>query len=378
MKVVPLVFGLAAASSLLACRANFDQVPAEDGGMDAPADAPLPELVCTRRTFEVESGASIDNVDLAVTSRLSDTAWRYVVGWTNPTDGSVTAALLGSSYAMVGAPRRLVTAAATGLAGFESRPQRLWMVTTSGAQQTLWDVATDLSSARAVTTETSLAAVEPIAAYASPTDGPVWVRGVDNTMRLSVLQDDGTIGLSSTFSDVARVEQMTVTDFGGHVHVAWQLADAKCYNSDVDFSNTMAPAVTGRTPVGEGCKGVRAVSGLNEDDAMVTVWLTSTGEVKALYTAEPRPYPFFDITLGKGRAPKVTFDDTFYWVAWRDNASLQLARVAKDGVVRSVALPGFVPAGDEAFELVRRGTDVDLVMHTGRKLEVLSLCAERP
>lgn len=383
MKAALLGFGLAAASALSACRGNFDAMPTEDAGMDGPGDAPdapLPELVCARKTFETPNGPINGTIDLAVASRISDSAWRYIIGWTDPRDGSVTAALLGPSYAMVGAPRRLVSAGATGIAGFESRPQRVWMVTTAGAQQTLWDVPPDLSSARSVTTETSLASFEPIAASSSPTQWPVWVRGVDSTMRLSTLQDDGVIGLSSTFTYSARVEQLSITDYSDHVHLAWQLADDKCYNADVDFSNTEAPVVAGMTPVGEGCKGVRAVSGLFANDSMVTAWPTSAGEIKALYTGASRPQDgdFFNIKLGKGRAPKITFDDTAYWMAWRDDSSLWLARIDAAGGIRAVALPGFVPAGDEAFELVRRGTDVDLVMHTGRKLEVLSLCERRP
>lgn len=384
MKAALVGFGLAAVASLVSCRGNFDAMPMDDAGMDGPPDSPpdvpLPELVCTRKTFEVESAPISGAVDLAVTSRLSDSKWEYIVGWATPADRSVTAARFGPSFAMIGAPRRLITDGATGLAGFESRPQRVWMVTTSGAQQTLWDVTTDLSSVRSVLTEASLAAVEPIAVSENPAEGPVWVRSVDSTLRLSVLQDDGAIGASSTHTLAASVEQITITDFGNHMHLAWQLASGKCANSDVDSPNNQAPVVPGDTLVGEACKGVRAVSGLNDDDSMVTAWLTAGGDIKALYTgaSHPKDGAFFDITLGKGRAPKVTFDGTFYWMAWRDDTSLWLARVDKAGVIRAVALPGFVPAGDEAFELVRRGTDVDLVMHTGRKLEVLSLCAGRP
>jgi hypothetical protein len=55
-----------------------------------------------------------------------------------------------------------------------------------------------------------------------------------------------------------------------------------------------------------------------------------------------------------------------------------VARIDIDGATLVVPVPGLVPTGDEAFELVRRGTVVDLVGHTGREVRILSLCATRP
>lgn len=53
---------------------------------------------------------------------------------------------------------------------------------------------------------------------------------------------------------------------------------------------------------------------------------------------------------------------------------LHLASFDRSGSVRDVALPGWTPVGDEAFELVQRGATVSLVILAHDALSFLGTC----
>jgi hypothetical protein len=89
----------------------------------------------------------------------------------------------------------------------------------------------------------------------------------------------------------------------------------------------------------------------------------STGDVEAVITAA-------------GSAPKVRFDGSRFWVAWLDGqGKLQLSSVELGGQVVAYDLAEWVPLGPEAFELVRRGTETDLVLLSKDGVEFLKICS---
>lgn len=80
-----------------------------------------------------------------------------------------------------------------------------------------------------------------------------------------------------------------------------------------------------------------------------------------------------------GRSPGVQSDGTRIWIAWLDtrtsSAELHVGyRLPMGGLVSDVALTAVVPAGDEAFELVREGTTVKLAVLTQSELALFELC----
>lgn len=387
MKVAPLALLVAAAPLLGACRGNFDNLPPPSAdSMDGPIEPlPLPDLVCARHSFPLPSldGA----VDLAVTSRSSaDTTTAYIAAWNDPADGSVSAARFDRTYAMIGMPRRIVERGATAIGGLESTPQRVWMVTsaTPGAgpnpEQTLWSVSSDLSSVTSVLTEASGAGFEPIAVGSTASVMPIWVRGgfADNSIRLSYLQPAGTVGAFTTYGATDRVTHLSFADYTDHVHLGWRTADGKCYGSDVDFN--AGPMVAGGGLITSECEALRVVSGPEPHDPLVAIWTNLRGEVFIKYDGASFPAggEKFSFKLGSGRAPKISFDGTAYWVAWRDDQGVRFARVDMAGGATNVTLPGYLPAGDEAFELVQRDIDVDLVIRSKDSLSFFSLCSVKP
>jgi hypothetical protein len=111
-------------------------------------------------------------------------------------------------------------------------------------------------------------------------------------------------------------------------------------------------------------------------DAIMTVWETSFGVVEMRYhggvvdvSAQLSP---------RGRAPKVRFDGTRFWVAWVDQPTtgdvLRIAAIQEDATFEAVDLPGFAVVGDEAFEFVRSTTNVDLALLDQRSLTFLRTC----
>ena len=77
-----------------------------------------------------------------------------------------------------------------------------------------------------------------------------------------------------------------------------------------------------------------------------------------------------------GRAPKVAFDGTQFWIAWIDNPAgeLGIAAVDLDGNLVASAPPGRTAAGDEAFQLVRSGSSVFLAVLGADGLDFVRLC----
>lgn len=365
-----------AVAALLGCgRSHFDAVPADAGASDAPIDAPpLPAFACAQSIHRIDRVEN-STADLAVSSGNLG----YTAAWTSG-GGAVIAAQFDKSRQPVGNPVQLVAEGIATIAGLESTPERTWMVTSAGpAQQTLWDVALDLSSLRAVLSESSLTGIEPIGSGTVAAARPIWIRGVpqDNALRLAYLNSNGEVGVDATYITSEPVTALSVADFTDHVHLAWRLGNAECYGVDVDFN--ALPQVAGPSLISAGCNHLRIVSGSEANDPLVTVWDTDGGTVEVKYTGAsiPTDGTAFTTTLGPGRAPKISFDGNLYWVAWRADDGLRVAYIDKAGVTRQTPVAGTSSIGDESFELVRRGSSVDLAILGGDALSFLTLCVDR-
>lgn len=354
-----------------ACRGNFDERPSEPP--DAMPDAPLPALVCAAQANAIAPlGGELAQADLAVTSQ----DLRYVAAWTDPGSGAVLTAEVDRTRTFVGAPRPLLPSGASRVAGLEATPERVWMVTTSPPAQTVWSVASNLSSVTPAITEQSVAGVESIAVATTLNTRPIWVRGGfdDNTIRLSYLLSNGDVGAYATFVADGKVTQLSFADYTNHAHLAWRLGDGRCYGSDVIFSNS--PTVPNAGLITDDCAAMRVVSGPPPHDPLVITWASSSGDIFIRYDGATIPEGgiAFNVKLGAGRAPKITFDGEAYWVAWRDDQGLRFARIDQSGGFKISGILGYFPVSDESFELVARGVAVDLVLLEKEKLSFLTLC----
>lgn len=354
-----------------ACRGNFDERPSEPP--DAMPDAPLPELICAAQANAISPiSGDLAQADLAVTSQ----DLRYLAAWTDPGSGAVLAAEADRTRTLLGSPRPLLPSGASHVAGLEATPERVWMVTTSPPTQTVWSVASNLSSVTPAITEQSVAGVESIAVATTLNSRPIWVRGgfADNTIRLSYLMSNGDVGAYATFVADGKVTQLSFADYTNHAHLAWRLSDGRCFGSDVIFANS--PEVPNAGLITEDCATMRVVSGPPPHDPLVITWASSTGDIFIRYDGATIPEGgiAFNVKLGTGRAPKITFDGEAYWVAWRDDSGLRLARIDQAGGFKTSGILGYFPVSDESFELVARGVAVDLVLLDKEKLSFLTLC----
>lgn len=134
------------------------------------------------------------------------------------------------------------------------------------------------------------------------------------------------------------------------------------------------PAIPGGPVLSSDCHDVRATSGPDVADSMIVVWTSSAGDVEARYIGGGGLDVARPIALS-GSAPKVGFDGTRFWIAWLDGQdALQLASFDPNGRVVPYSLPGWVPIGPEAFELVHRGNEAGLTMLTAGSLDFLTIC----
>ncbi|MBK7539437.1 MAG: hypothetical protein IPI49_29575 [Myxococcales bacterium] len=353
-----------------ACRFNFDAASGE-GADAAPDGPPLPALVCSARVTSIPPVGA--NSDLAVTDRDEG----YLAAWLDPSRGqtSISSFDLGRNQVGSGQVRSV---GASVLAGLELRAERLWMVTATQSVQTLWSVALDLSAATEVLREDTVAGADPMGVGLTGSTLPIWSRGVPESpqLRLSYLTSAGEVAASAIYATDGVVTALSSTDYVDHVHLAWREASGRCVGADVNFLTV--PTVMGATVISNDCKELRIVSGPPPHDPLVTAWSSAAGIVQIQYsggTPPPAGGSEFHVTVGAGRAPRISFDGEAYWVAWLEGDVVQVARVDARGRVTKSSLPGFPLVGDGAFELVRRGISVDLVMLSETSLTFLRLCS---
>jgi hypothetical protein len=124
------------------------------------------------------------------------------------------------------------------------------------------------------------------------------------------------------------------------------------------------------------CYNPRTASGPPAADSMIVVWQTKNHTVEARYVGAGGLDLKRDMSF-HGRAPKVRFDGTEFWIACIDDldGAIHLALFDQSANVTEVALPGWTPVGDEAFQLVRRGATVNLVILGTDTLSFLLTCA---
>jgi hypothetical protein len=359
---------------LLGCRGGFDASMIGDGVPDSGVEPPLPVGVCARSVLKIPGVSA--GADLAVTSRATG----YVIAWADSATGVVTAASVDLNRRMIGAPVVLVDEGATALPGLEAAATRVWMVVSSGSLQSLYSMEPDLTASTLRLAEPSVAGFSPIGASVEPASvSPVWVRASVNepTLRMAYLPSTGAIGTDSTFATNALVTSLSVADYKDHVHLGWREASGTCLG--VDVRHAARPEIVGApTVLSNDCASLRVVSGPAPYDPLVSTWVTGAGVVQVSYVGAgvPTGGTYFQGALARGRAPKITFDGTGYWVAWADLVGLRFARVEKNGVAAAPAeIPGVTQVSDEGFELVRRGTATDLVILEKASVTFLTLCS---
>jgi len=149
---------------------------------------------------------------------------------------------------------------------------------------------------------------------------------------------------------------------------------AECVITDVNYMGSIAPVVGGHFSITPGCSQIRNDTGPLAADGMFVVWIDVNGAVQAHYAVSTGD---LTATIGiRGSAPKARFDGRRLWIAWLDGSGeLRMTSFeTATGFLVQYELPGWQPAGPEAFELVTDGGETALVLMSPDGLDVLTLC----
>jgi hypothetical protein len=368
-----------AALGMTGCgRLDFTTRPGPDASADAAlVDAlPVPASICKVDRIAVDSPPAI--ADLAI----APTAEGYAAFWVDSNPATAVHAahgmVLGRNHTV---QRSAVLPGITDLAigGAADAGQRLVLASSNGHDETLWLVERDLSSATPQTTLPGrLLTRNPF-----PTDDNkdrAFVTAQDDKIQVSVVSRDGTVNVAgaSQFAADGPISALACADGPSHSHCVW--ADqppgeaAECMITDVNYMGLSAPVIGGHFSITPGCSEIRNNTGPLQADGMMVVWTDINGAVQAHYAVGSGP---LDATIGiRGSAPKVEYDGTRFWVAWLDGAGeLRLTSFeVGTGVVVQYELPGWQPAGPEAFELVTSGNETALVLLSSASLDLLAIC----
>lgn len=266
-----------------------------------------------------------------------------------------------------------------GVAGLiDTGTKVLVATTTPTGGQALWSLTADLASPAELREEGSFAGREPFASDQAQTPR-IWVRGTQTSVVGAYIHDDGSLDVDGTLPTSGPVTAMSMEDGPDHSHITWTEdlggGKSRCFASDIRYMMPNPPTPNGGQQVSDDCHDVRTSSGPNFADSMIVVWQTAGHIVEARYLASTGDI-MRDMSL-HGRKPKVRFDGNEFWIAWVDEGAgdqLHLASFDLSGNVKDVALPGWRPVGDEAFQLVRRGAVVYLVVLSADTLSFLRTC----
>lgn len=345
--------------------------PSPDAG-DAPVDVPMtvPASICKVDRLPIAAVPPL--ADLAITG----TAEGYTALWVAPGALKQGHGMLLSPDHQLVASRVIPAITDSRLTGITDTGRTLLLSTGNGIVQTTWTLGRDLGSASAGPTLAIHANLHGL--YPADAGGAnrVFVTTTGTRLTASHIDDSGRIDDASTaFRDVTVLD-LACADGPGHAHCAYAVNpisdSARCVATHVQLTPTIG--IPDGQMLADFCSNLRVSSGPDGADSMLVTW-TDLSQVHASYVGAggldvERTMP------GTGAAPKVQFDGVRFWLAWIDDRDgLQLASFDVTGAIVQYSLTGWVPAGPEAFELVRRGNETALVMLSGAGLEFLTICS---
>jgi hypothetical protein len=365
---------LAALGTIGCGRLNFSAPPppADGGPIDAP---PIPGSICG--VDRIHFDAMPATGDLAITG----TTEGYAAVWIDPSRAMPAQGLLLEQNHLERARPVLSTVKDTRLGTIIDVGQTLVLSTGDGTFQTTWIVSRDLLTA---TPGTPLADhVMAHGQYPSDTNKTprVFVTATGAEVTAAYIGEDGLINTAST---VSRGTSQPVTDLAcadgpDHSHCVWVEAlptlDGASQCTATDVRLLPVPSIPGGPIMSGDCYDVRTSSGPDQADSMIVVWTTADHRVEMRYVGGGGLDTSQHTVATTGSAPKVQFDGSVFWIAWLDGQGvLQLTSFDGQGTLAYYSLPGWVPLGPEAFELVRRRNQTALVLLSRAGLEFLTIC----
>jgi hypothetical protein len=343
--------------------------------IDARIDTPpgTPAAICDVARTPMPQMPVVADLVVAPTPEGYSVVWVDTSASTEP-----HGALLGPNRQLLGTTVPNLFFSPTALGGLVDAGGKLALSGAASNGLTLWVVERDLESGTPHLILTGrLLGHDPFPSDTSR-NGRAFVTAQDDQIETSLVASDGMVNVNagSQFAAGGTVTDLACTDGPDHSHCVWVETTgggaSQCIITDVTYRGSLSPVIGSHEVVASNCRAVRTASGPDPADSMIIVWVTvsggilthySTGGVQAVITAA-------------GSAPKVRFDGSRFWIAWLDGqGKLQLSSVELGGQVVPYDLADWVPLGPEAFELVRRGTETDLVLLSKDGVEFLKICS---
>jgi hypothetical protein len=344
---------------------DLERVPQRDG-----ADAPVASLVCDGH--RAISGKLLATGQLAVAT----TPGGFYAAWTGTTELPATIVRLDAQLAETA--RQTLGALGPDLNGVLDLGTDVLAAYGNNALEIvdMYKLSSDLSLANYFATFVGLAGRGPFLANRSGSErGYLWSHS--NTVVVSHMDELGLAGGGSTFDmtdAVGATSGDNGVDDGAVVWVETPAGGAShCTAGNVRFDTPDVPSLRSTRQISGDCRHARIAAGPT-GDAWLVASITGGGVLEARYST-PRGDIVRMLSLS-GRAPKVAFDGTQFWIAWLDNPAgeIGIAAVDLDGNLVVSAPPGRTAAGDEAFQLVRSGSIVLLAVLGADALDFVRLC----
>jgi hypothetical protein len=214
----------------------------------------------------------------------------------------------------------------------------------------------------------------------SPTNGARgYLEAFGRTLGVGTM--DSSLGLigGASFFDMTGVITQLAGDNGPRDSAAVWVEDlgggvSRCSAGNIGFDNPFLPSLRATRVVSSDCRHARIAAG-PIDDIQLVVLTTASGAVQAHLRRGGAD--IVNVLSTSGRAPKVRFDGTRFWIAWRNTGSshLHIASIDPIGTLVRWSTSGPAVAGDEAFDLVRTSTTTTvLVAITPNALDFVTLC----
>jgi hypothetical protein len=187
-------------------------------------------------------------------------------------------------------------------------------------------------------------------------------------------------GPQSTLDVGVPLATMSCYPAPGHVHAVYATPAGDCHLLDVDVASVTVPTLAFGGPLHANCFNPRSALVNENGDVGGFAWETMEGGIESEVALGTMP----TVVTDQGRSPRVAGDNLGnVWLAWIDTTAgadvLRVGRYAMTSTVvdEAASVEGVVPAGDEAFELVRLDTSVYLfVLSTApAALDVFVLCS---
>jgi hypothetical protein len=353
---------------MLGCgRLGFDPLSGDAAGS-------VPASICKVDRIAIASPPHV--ADLAI----ADIPQGYAAIWVDETgDSPARGMVLGPNHQVLGSVE-LPDLKDTQLGGIFDAGQKLVLSSATGMTETTWTLAHDLTAMSAQATLVAHVMGHNPFPFDVDQLRRAFLTGNGNDLVMAYVASDGLISpTTSKFTVTGPVTDLTCTSATdrGHCVFAEKLigsaGPSQCTASDIFFDTPTVPQASLSQVLSNDCHDLRTAAGLVPTNSQLVAWATSAGSIEARYVAWTGDIP--RTITPAGSAPKVQFDGARFWIAWLDaSGELWLSSFDLDGTIVHHALPGWIPGGPEAFELVTRGNETGLVLLSPAGLEFLTIC----